>query len=253
MVGPDGLRAVLDWELAHRGDPVEDIGWLCAPAWRFGGAGRVGGFGELGDLLEAYEAAGGRKVDPAEVVWWEAHATLKWAVICGLQASAHLSGSTRSVELAAIGRRICESEWDLLALMGIEPEPPRDIEPTPARESVATPPFGRPTVSELVESVSEYLEAGVMETSSGRAAFDARVARNVLRMAGRELQLGPDITREHSRRLAELGVASDGDLVTAIRAGRLDDDWGRVGTLLMASARDQLLVANPSYLDRPNP
>jgi hypothetical protein len=53
--------------------------------------------------------------------------------------------------------------------------------------------------------------------------------------------------------LAELGVASDGDLVTAIRAGRYDDDWGRVGTLLMASARDQLLVANPSYLDRPNP
>jgi len=29
IVGPDGLRAVLDWELAHVGDPMEDLGWLC--------------------------------------------------------------------------------------------------------------------------------------------------------------------------------------------------------------------------------
>jgi len=41
-------------------------------------------------------------------------------VICLLQASAHLSGATRSVELAAIGRRVCESEWDLLDLMGVD-------------------------------------------------------------------------------------------------------------------------------------
>ena len=36
---PTGLRAVLDWELAHAGDPAEDLGWLCSRAWRFGGAG----------------------------------------------------------------------------------------------------------------------------------------------------------------------------------------------------------------------
>ena len=57
----DGLRAVLDWELAHAGDPAEDIGWLCARAWRFGGAGRVGGFGDLDRFLAAYAAAGGRR------------------------------------------------------------------------------------------------------------------------------------------------------------------------------------------------
>jgi len=58
-------------------------------------------------------------VDVGRVRWWEACATVKWAVICLLQASSHLSGGTRSVELAAIGRRVCESEWDLLALMGV--------------------------------------------------------------------------------------------------------------------------------------
>ena len=58
--GPDGLRGVLDWELAHAGDPAEDVGWLCAPAWRFGGRGEVGGFGSLDELLDAY-AVGGRR------------------------------------------------------------------------------------------------------------------------------------------------------------------------------------------------
>ncbi len=259
MVGPDGLRAVLDWELAHVGDPVEDIGWLCAPAWRFGGAGRVGGFGDLGVLLEAYEAAGGRTVDPIDVTWWEAHATMKWAVVCGLQVSAHLSGSTRSVELAAIGRRICESEWDVLALMGVGPEEPVAVAPDPHPGSdrspvvAGTPPFGRPTAAELVEAVAEYLETGVMEKSSGRGAFEARVARNVLQIAEREMRLGPGIAEDNVRRLADLGVDSDRDLVTAIRAGRFDEDWQRVGAVLAASARDQLRVANPSYLERPHP
>jgi aminoglycoside phosphotransferase (APT) family kinase protein len=254
MVGPDGLRAVLDWELAHVGDPVEDIGWLCAPAWRFGGASRVGGFGELDVLLEAYEKAGGRAVDPAEVVWWEAYGTMKWAVVCGLQASAHLSGRTRSVELAAIGRRICESEWDLLALMGVEPQeaPPARPDPDPSR-ATTTPPFGRPTAAELVEAVAEYLESNVMENSTGRAAFEARVARNALQVAERELRLGPAIAEDHARRLADLGVDGDRALVADIRSGRFDDDWQRFGSVLAASARDQLRVANPSYLERPRP
>ena len=37
IVGPEGVRSVLDWELTHIGDPIEDLGWLCANAWRFGG------------------------------------------------------------------------------------------------------------------------------------------------------------------------------------------------------------------------
>ena len=36
IVGPDGIAAVLDWELAHFGDPMRDLGWVCTNAWRFG-------------------------------------------------------------------------------------------------------------------------------------------------------------------------------------------------------------------------
>jgi aminoglycoside phosphotransferase (APT) family kinase protein len=114
IVGPDGLRAVIDWELAHLGDPMEDLGWLCVKAWRFGGELPVAGLGEYETLFSAYEAAGGGAVDPTVVHWWEVLGTWKWAIMCILQASVHLNGASRSHELAAIGRRVCENEYDLL-------------------------------------------------------------------------------------------------------------------------------------------
>jgi aminoglycoside phosphotransferase (APT) family kinase protein len=118
IVGPDGLRAVLDWELAHVGDPMEDLGWLCVRAWRFGVDRPVGGFGEREDLFAAYERASGRPVDAEVVRWWEVLGTLKWGIMCIAQAFTHLSGTVRSIELATIGRRACENEWDLLELIG---------------------------------------------------------------------------------------------------------------------------------------
>jgi len=117
IVGPDGLRAVLDWELAHRGDPIEDLGWLCVKAWRFGSELPVGGFGTVDQLVSAYENAGGVQVDRGALRWWEMLGTLRWGIICIVQVLTHTSGALRSVELAAIGRRVCEVEWDLLELL----------------------------------------------------------------------------------------------------------------------------------------
>jgi aminoglycoside phosphotransferase (APT) family kinase protein len=117
IVGPDGVRVVLDWELAHAGDPMEDLGWLCVRAWRFGGPLPVGGLGTREQLFEDYAAAGGRAVDPDVVFWWEVLGTLKWGLLCSLQARAHLDGHSRSVELALIGRRVCENEYDLLRML----------------------------------------------------------------------------------------------------------------------------------------
>ncbi len=119
MVDAEGLRAVLDWELAHVGDPLEDLGWLCVRAWRFGSAEPVAGVGGYEEFFAAYSDAAGLEVDPDAVRWWEVMGTLKWGIMCIMQANAHLSGTTRSHELAAIGRRVCENEHDLfLALEG---------------------------------------------------------------------------------------------------------------------------------------
>jgi aminoglycoside phosphotransferase (APT) family kinase protein len=246
LVGPDGLRGVLDWELAHTGDPAEDIGWLCAPAWRFGGSGEVGGFGALPELLSAYAAAGGAAMTPERVHWWQVYATVKWATICALQASAHLSGATRSVELATIGRRVCESEWDLFTLLGT----PLPSTAGPEAADGPTPPFGRPTVAELVEAVREYLDAALERNDDG-ARFETRVARNALGIVERELRLGPALTAAHAVRLAGLGFPDDTALAAALRSGTLDGDLDAVAPVLAAAAHDQLLVANPGYLPPP--
>jgi len=118
MVDGEGIRSVLDWELAHIGDPLEDLGWLCAPSWRFGVLDKpVGGFGSIEELCSAYTEAGGVGADPEAVRYWIVLGTLRWGVICQAQAFTHRSGLNRSVELAAIGRRVCETEWDLLNLI----------------------------------------------------------------------------------------------------------------------------------------
>ena len=117
IVGPEGLRAVLDWELAHRGHPFEDIGWLSTNTWRFGEWRQpVGGFGGRGAFFDAYEAAGGR-VDRSLAPVFELWGSLRWGVMCLQMAGAHLSGARRSVELAAIGRRVSETEIDILHIL----------------------------------------------------------------------------------------------------------------------------------------
>ena len=116
IVGPEGLRAVIDWELTHAGDPMEDLGWLCVRSWRFGADDKpMGGLCERERLFAAYERASGTPVDPAAVRWWEVFGNLKWAVICIMQAQTFLNG-VKNVELAALGRRIVEMELELLDL-----------------------------------------------------------------------------------------------------------------------------------------
>ena len=119
IVAGSDLAAVLDWELVHIGEIYEDLAWFCIRAWRFGApAGMAaGGLGSIDEFVAAYEAAGGAPVDREALRWWLVVATLRWGVICRFQAERHLSGQTRSVELAAIGRRVCETEWDLLDLL----------------------------------------------------------------------------------------------------------------------------------------
>jgi len=118
IVGPEGVRSVLDWELAHVGDPMEDLAWVCVRSWRFGNDDKpVAGVGQREDLFRAYEPAGGRGVDPGAVHWWEVFGNLRWGVICIMQARAYLDGLSKSVELATIGRRTAETEWELLSLL----------------------------------------------------------------------------------------------------------------------------------------
>jgi aminoglycoside phosphotransferase (APT) family kinase protein len=117
IIGPDGLRAVLDWELAHTGDPMEDLGWICVNSWRFGEIDKpVGGFGSREELFAGYESAG-RRVDAVRVKFWEVMGTLRWGVMCCGMMQRFRLGPEHSIERAMIGRRSSETEIDLLRLL----------------------------------------------------------------------------------------------------------------------------------------
>jgi aminoglycoside phosphotransferase (APT) family kinase protein len=117
IFGVEGIRAVLDWEIAHVGDPMEDLGWICTNAWRFGVLDKpVGGFGEREDLWSGYEAAGGGAVRRDEALFWEVFGSMRWGVMCAGMAAA-FRGADPSVERAVIARRTSENEIDLLRLL----------------------------------------------------------------------------------------------------------------------------------------
>lgn len=113
-----GLAAVLDWELSHVGDPAEDMGWICTNSWRFGRPDRpVGGFGDYEDLLAGYEAAGGEPVPLSRVRFWQTLGSLKWGVMCLTMYMSWAQGGSTSVERPMIGRRVSETEIDLVNIL----------------------------------------------------------------------------------------------------------------------------------------
>lgn len=246
IVRPDGLRAVLDWELVHLGDPMEDLGWLCVKAWRFGMPLPVGGFGRVDELLDGYAEVAGTRPDPEVVYWWQVFGTARWAVICRSQAQRHLSGQTPSVELAAIGRRVCEQEHDLLLALGIPVTVPEEPEPPAASDL-----HGRPAIVDLVAAVGEFLRTDVLAGTEGRLNFHTRVAANVLATVERELTLGAQQERRHADRLAALGVAGQREFADALRDGTLDPTDPAVLSVVSASVTDRLMVANPRYFAHP--
>jgi aminoglycoside phosphotransferase (APT) family kinase protein len=117
ICGAERIAAVIDWELAVVGDPVQDLGWLCVKTWRFGGAAPVGGMGKRETLLASYEHAGGIAVDPDDLRFWEAFGSIKWAIMCLMKGLEHRRTGKRSLEQLAIGRRMEEPLHDFLELL----------------------------------------------------------------------------------------------------------------------------------------
>ena len=121
LVDEAGLVAVLDWELAHVGEPAEDLGYICGNVWRFGRFDKpVGGFGEYEELLSGYAGVTGYAPSLEEIRYWEVYTALGWGIVCLTMVDMYRSGQDRSLERAAVGRRMSESEIDLLLLLDRE-------------------------------------------------------------------------------------------------------------------------------------
>jgi aminoglycoside phosphotransferase (APT) family kinase protein len=245
MVSPKGIVAVLDWELAHIGDPMRDLGWLCTNSWRFGGELPVGGFGEVADLLRGYESVSGVPVDPERVKYWQVFGSFWWAVGCLEMAEHYRSGPDKSVERPAIGRRSSECQVDCVNLL--IPGPVERLPP------VAPASTDMPRADELLASVAEYLRQDVMNATRGRTRFLARVAANAVDIVQRELAADPCARRRQHEQLRAL-LACDGTLaelewklVDALRNGRMPLDTPGLAAYLRDSVVHRVAIDQPRY------
>ena len=244
----DGVVAVLDWEVAHIGDPMRDLGWLCTNSWRFGVSDRVvGGFGDLEDLIAGYESAGGGMVDRGAVHFWQVFGSFWWAIGCLTMFAHFRDGSERSVERAAIGRRSSECQLDCANLLIPGPVAlPETATPADAQSEM-------PRTEEVLAAVRDFLRGEVAAETSGRTRFLARVAANALEIASRELLLGPaQAAAEQSRLEALLGRRDTLDALRAalcsrLQAGEFALDDSCLTAHLRETAAARLAIDQPAY------
>ncbi|MBC8240616.1 MAG: phosphotransferase family protein, partial [Alphaproteobacteria bacterium] len=220
MISPQGVIAVLDWEVAHIGDPMRDLGWICTNSWRFGrGELPVGGFGDYDDLFAGYQSISGQAVDPERVKFWEVFGSFWWAIGCLGMAEHYRTGPDNTVERPAIGRRTSECQVDCV----------NHLIPGPVTLVDAADQGGdeMPQIDELLSSVRDFLHGDVMEETDGRTNFMARVAGNSLDIVLRDRALGPAHRRLEHERLMALFAAEDSlenlrwRLVNGLRAGEI--------------------------------
>jgi hypothetical protein len=248
MVSARGVVAVLDWETAHIGDPMRDLGWICTNSWRFGRSDLpVGGFGEYEDLFAGYQAVSGERVDRGRVRWWEVFGSFWWAVGCLGMAQHYRTGPDQTVERPAIGRRSSECQVDCVNLL--IPGPVELIGPaaSPSR-------LDMPRADELLSSVRDFLHQDVMGATQGRINFLARVAGNSLDIVLRELAIGPEHRRREQERLRALVGGGDDDLealrwklVHALRDGTMALDAPGLAEHLRATVVNQVAIDQPRY------
>jgi aminoglycoside phosphotransferase (APT) family kinase protein len=248
MVSPEkGVVAVLDWEVAHIGDPMRDLGWICTNSWRFGRSELpVGGFGTYEDLFAGYASVSGKAVDPEHVKFWEVFGSYWWAVGCLGMGMAYRNGPDRTVERPGIGRRSSECQVDCVNL--IIPGPV--TLPEKRRGASST---DLPHVDELVTSVRDFLRDDVMAATKGRTNFLARVASNSLDIVLRELELGAGHAAREADGLNRL-LGRTGDLesqrwalVKGLRDGSIGLDTPGLTEHLRQTVVTQVAIDQPKY------
>lgn len=245
MIDSDGISAVLDWELAHLGDPMEDLTYLCTPSWRFGHYEKeAGGFDSAQNLIDAYERTSGTKVDEDRFNWWLIYNTLWWGVACLRMGHSYRDGTVHVLERTIIGRRASEVEIDLL--LQFEEMRASDGSKLTWQQPTLLPDDGEVEYSEILNALIEWNKEKVMPGTSGHPLFEARVANNALGISQRYAAWGLEYDARSSERLANIGVSTS-QLCRALRNGTSDIEDPAIWDHLRLTALERLSIDQPKY------
>jgi hypothetical protein len=222
LVEGSRLTGVLDWEIAHFGDPHEDLAFGCMAVWRFHRYDRPAlGLGAVADYIAAYETEAGVTIDPARFRFWTIYRTVWWAMGCLKMAAQWRSGADRMLERVVISRRTSEQELDLLLLLEEEAPEPERARPVTLAEPPAS--RGEATDGELAQAIWEWL-GSVKHRFEGHDRFQYAVARNALGMIARYTAASipavenPDLA---ARMLAGEASLADAGVLAELRGGIL--------------------------------
>ena len=245
MIDHDGISAVLDWELARLGDPVQDLAYLCTPSWRFGRYAKVaGGFDSAENLLAAYATETGEEVDPARFRFWLIYSTVWWGVACLVMGEIWRTKGDRSLERTVIGRRVSEVEIDLALLfeelLPAEMSSPLDWQ-MPHQPDVT----GETSYGEVTTALSEWNTNVVQPDLSGHHKFQSRVAGNALGIIQRRLDWGMEYRIESEKRLAAIGY-DHRQLCDGLAKGSVEMT-AAIWDHLRLSALERLSIDQPKY------
>jgi len=120
LARPTGeIVGILDWEMTHLGDPLEDVGWACIRPWRWIGTEHIGGLMDRADFYKKYEEFSGLRIDEDSVRFWEILGNAKLAAIFLTGGRSYCEGRTRSAMMAFLGRNVRRLELEIMDLMGV--------------------------------------------------------------------------------------------------------------------------------------
>ncbi|MGI9168914.1 MAG: phosphotransferase family protein [Caulobacteraceae bacterium] len=113
--GAGQILAVLDWEMAHLGDPLEDVAWAMDPLWSNPGDGRISGMVGRDEALSIWRRASGLAIDPRALAWWSLFASVKAQAIWTSAAKAWRDGGFAEPILLLSGWYTARRQDEILA------------------------------------------------------------------------------------------------------------------------------------------
>ena len=104
------IHGIVDWEMAHLGDPIEDLAWSFNQSWQWAKDGRPGGIVDRETAIATWERASGLRADRQALYWWEVFTNVKCQGIWVTGARSFQEGRTNELILPIVAYSLINTQ-----------------------------------------------------------------------------------------------------------------------------------------------